>query len=175
MVVPDAISKFRRCQEKVNELKSIHNMLHEIEAQLYGLSATIQLRLRGERGDPFDFRGIRSIWQLAALKIDDLAYFAAEEMEMLEDERLSFGNTIKGAPWIIDLNTIKGAPWIIDLFSRKRDFEVAMRDQDIDRVRDLLNELLTNCRSHLYHIDKRLLKAVKELDLSSHLIIKGKI
>jgi hypothetical protein len=168
--VPQAISKFRRCQEKVSELKSIHNMLHEIEVQLEGLSATIQLLVRGERGKkginqyPSDFDYIQIMWQQVALKIDDLAYFATEGIETLEDERLSF-----------DSNTIKGASWIKDLLIIERSFKVGIRDQNINIIRNLSNEVLTKCRSHLYRIDKRLLEAVKELDLSSHLIIIGRI
>ena len=48
--VSQVIKQFRLCQKKVEELKSIHNMLHEIEVQLEGLSAMIYLVTREERG-----------------------------------------------------------------------------------------------------------------------------
>jgi len=47
--IPQAFSYFRYCQEKVSELKNIHNMLHEIEVQLEGLSETVQWTMRTER------------------------------------------------------------------------------------------------------------------------------
>jgi len=98
------------------------------------------------------------------LKIDDLTYFAGQVVEELEDERFHF-----------DSHTIRGAPWVKDLFILERSFETGMRDKNIDILKNLSNELLTKCRIHLYRIDKRLLAAVKELDVSSDLIVRDRI
>jgi len=170
--------EFRRCQKEVNELKSIHNMLHEIEMQLECVSATIQLILRSERRgrnisrswfvkfkkDTFsdlDLNLIEAAWRQAALKINNLLYFAAEVME-----------TLKDGHFIIESDGIKGASWAKDLFSLQQSFEVGIGERDIDVVQKLSNELLTNCRTHLYHIDRRLLVAVKALDLASSSLMK---
>jgi len=174
------LSEFRRCQKKVNELKSVHNMLHEIEVQLEGLSAAIQLFTRGEREKKksprkwpillkreinlllSDLEYIEIAWRQAVLKIDDLVYFATEVMETLEDERFS-----------LDSDVVRGgAPWVKELFILQRAFETKIRERDMNGVKNLSGELLTKCRTHLYRIDKRLLDAVKELDLSSDLIIR---
>jgi hypothetical protein len=80
-------------------------------------------------------------------------------METLENERFS-----------LDIDGVRGgAPWVTDLFILQRSFETKIRERDINGVKDVSDELLTKCRHHLYHIDKRLLRAVKELDHSCSL------
>jgi len=88
--------KFRCYQRKVEELKSIHNMLHnmlhEIEAQLSGLSATMKLNIKElprwfiiQRPTPSELRIIEILWQQARQRLHYLGNFAAKEMEALED------------------------------------------------------------------------------------------
>lgn len=175
-----AFTQFRHYQRQVDELKSIHNMLHEIEVALEGLAATIQLVIRSEiaehkklsRKAPIslneqinhhlpNFNYIEIIWRQIVLKIDHLAYFAATEMKALGDERLSFSDDV-----------VKGALWVKDLFILQRSFEASVSDRNIDAVEKLSGDLLTKCRSHLYQIDKRLLSAVKELDSASNLLVR---
>ena len=180
--ISQAITEFRYCQKKVSELKSVHNMLHEIEVQLEGLSATIQLLTQNkmEKRKPShqwpmffkkeinlffpDFAYIEIAWRQAVLKIDDLVYFATEVMETLEDERFS-----------LDSDVVRGgAVWVRELFILQRAFEAKIRERDTNGIKNLSSELLTKCRTHLYRIDKRLLDAIKELDLSSDLIIRSR-
>ena len=97
------------------------------------------------------------------LKINDLVYFASEAIEALEDERFSF-----------DSDVIKGAPWVKELFILQRSFETGISNQNMNTIQKISQELLIKCRSHLYRIDKRLLNAVKDLDLSSDLIIRDR-
>ncbi len=177
-----ALSEFRRCQKKVSELKSVHNMLHVLEVQLEGLSSAIQLFTRGEREEmkllhkwfillkkeinlPLpDFNYIEIAWWQASLRIDDLVDFATDSkvMKTLGDERLS-----------IDIDVVRGgAPWVKELFILQRSFETKIGERDMNGVKSLSSELLTKCRTHLYRIDKRLLDAIKELELSSDLIIR---
>jgi TIR domain len=178
--IPQALPKFRYCLEKVNELKSIHNMLHEIEVELEGLLATIQYATRSEmqekkplRKQPIspiepashmaeNFKYIEIIWRQAVLKIDYLTYFAAKEMRTLEDEHFVFDNDV-----------IRGAPWVKDLFILQRSFEVGIGERDMESIKNLSDAILVKCRSHLYSIDKRLLDAVKELDLSSSFLMRS--
>jgi hypothetical protein len=173
-----AIKQFRRCQKKVEELKNIHNMLHEVEVQLAGLVATIYLAdqeyRKGKKGffnayfargakdsskPAFDY--IEILWQQTALKVDDLEYFAAEVMAVLEDERFRLDN-----------GAVRGPLWATELFFLQQSFEISMKDQDRNAVRRLADELLTKCRIHLYRIDKRLLDAVKDLELASDILLR---
>ena len=166
-----SLREFRHCQKKVSELKNIHNMLHEIEVQLEGLEATVKttawdneqrpLTSEGTRLHTSDFKYIEISWRQAVLKMDDLGYFAIEEMKELDDERFSF-----------DSNVIRGPSWMKELFVLRQYFEASMRNQDMEAVKRLADELLRKCRSHLYHIDKRLLDAVKELDRASDFIMR---
>src|SRR5947207_2748810 len=43
--ISQSFHKFRHCQEKVSELKNVHNMLHEIELQLEGLETFFKTAL----------------------------------------------------------------------------------------------------------------------------------
>lgn len=166
-----SLREFRHCQKKVSELKNIHNMLHEIEVQLEGLEATVKttawdneqrpLTSEGTRLHTFDFKFIEISWWQAVLKMDDLEFFATEEMNALDDQRFS-----------IDSNVIRGPAWVKELFVLRQDFVARMRNQDMEAVKRLSDELLRKCRIHLYRIDKRLLDAVNELDRVSDFIMR---
>lgn len=171
--IHQALDKLRLYQKTVSELKSIHNMLHEIELQLYGLSATIQLIPQVEKKsianrlfvkreiepETSNFGYIEISWRQTLLKINDLEYFAAKVMEVLEDERFHF-----------DTDGVRGPVWAKDLFILRQSFEARMRERDMKAVKNLSEELLITCHSHLYRIDKRLMEAVKELDFAADLI-----
>jgi len=94
-------------------------------------------------------------------QMENLAYFVAEEMKILEKEHFSIGNGV-----------MKGSLWIKDLFRLKDYFEVGIENRDIDTIQESSRDLLKTCRSHLYHIDRRLLSALKELDHASDFIVR---
>lgn len=143
-------------------------MLHEIEIQLEGFQTSMQflvqnIQTHNQNAEDL-FHYIGAAWLLVVLRIDNLAYFASEDITILEDEPLRFDSQI-----------IRGAPWIKDIIVRQRSIERAIRDQRIDLVKNVSNELLTKCRSHLFQMDKRLLEAAKELDTASDLLVRGNL
>jgi hypothetical protein len=176
----DNLDQFRHCRKKVSELKSVHNMLHKIEVELGGLSITVQLSEREEQRSSRkrsvsprketnqylpDFKQIEKMWRQVALQLDYLAYFAAEDMKIMEKERFSFGN-----------DEIRGPSWITDLFRLQRSFEIVVRARNIDDIKQSSDELLARCRTHLYLIDQRLQSAVQELDsAASDLMMRNRI
>jgi hypothetical protein len=172
--------EFRRCQKQVSMLKGVHNMLHEIEWMLIGLSATIQLQLKSKeeqenktvsvgwflrkreiRPSTINFRTVKVFWQQVFPKIDDLKLFADKKMEVIGEKPFSF-----------DDNIIRGPIWVIELVKLQRDFEVSVEDQNIAAIDNLSGELLTSCRKHLYNIDRQLRDAVEELEYVSTQILR---
>ena len=172
------VEQFRLWQKKVEELKNIHNMLHEIEWTLAGLVKTIQLidqelnkKEKKFFKSPFtgsnnrflkpDLNHIEVMWRQTAPKIDDLEYFAAETMKALEDER-----------FYCDSDIVRGPSWITELFFLQQSFEASIKAHDRKTVGRLSTELLAKCRVHLYRIDKRLLDTLKELDRASDVLLR---
>ena len=171
------IEHFRLWQKKVEELKSIHNMLHEIERSLAVLTATIQLiskKMEKKKGfsvwlppnrndklSKSDLDHIEIMWRETVLKIEELEYFAKETMKVLDDERFYF-----------DDDVVKGPLWITELFFLQQSLESSIKIQDKRAIERLSDDLLIKCRAHLYRIDKRLLDALKELDRASDILVK---
>lgn len=103
-----------------------------------------------------------TVWQQVRQKIDDLKYFAAVEMEALDEERFSIHGDI-----------IHGPLWITELFEAQVIFEMSMQEQNMNELGDQAQKLLRISRSHLFLIDKQLLKAIKELDAASERILRS--
>ena len=127
-------------QKKVSELKSVHNMLHEVEAALAALTDELPLfkhrKLRRQDLEFIERRG-RGVTR----RIEALRSFAEQEMKYLEDER-----------------------WIIDLLNLQFAFMEGLEGGKIPEMAEVSDELLSRCRSHLQRIDNLLLIAVNQLD-----------
>ncbi len=146
--VLNALENLSRCQQRVSELKSVHHMLHEIEQSLVGLTGTIQIPLLIDSNTE-----IKNLLQQVRQKINNLALFAAEEMIALEEERLVFNS-----------GGVQGPFWVTELLAAQYAFEASMKEQNVKEMDMRAAELLDKCDSHLYLIDRRLLKAVKEVE-----------
>ena len=149
-------------------------MLSEIERLMEGLIVTIQIPLLMELMDknkgrkpslvwpfirkeasqfPGDIIAVENLWWDVQQKINDLAYFAAEEMVSL-GERLVFNSS----------GAVRGTSWIKELLEAQSVFEESMRPPNAEEMDKRARELLKKCRKHLYEIDQQLLRAVKEVD-----------
>lgn len=175
-----AADHLRQYYRKVSELKSVHNMLHEIECQLEGLTSTIQVQLLSsiakerkpsliwpfiKRELPYfsvDISIIDISWQQVRQKIDDLKYFAAVEMEALGEDR-----------FLLDSDTMHGPLWITEICTTQKAFETSRQEQDMKEMNNHAYDLLRKSRSHLFLIDKQLLKAIKELDVASDHVLRN--
>lgn len=163
--------------KKVNELKRVHNMLHEIELALEPLASAIQLELHRKetkKKEIVDLDGIELFWHQVLLKIENLQDFASE-MEFLEE---------KETPFKINIDSMTGPKWVTDLVSLQNDFESSFEEgaihKDIDDlsptfrvIDDLSRTFLDKCRNHLFKIDRRLLKGVDQLDRLSDRILRN--
>ena len=171
-LISNKVNELRSYQKKVSILKGVHNMLHEVEWVLIGLSATIQLQLKFQEGQEnkavstswfprrreikpstINFRTVEVFWQQVFPKIDDLRLFADEKMAMISEKPFSFDDTL-----------IRGPKWVTELVKLQRDFEASIEEQNIAAIDNLSNQLLTSCRKHLYTIDKLLRSAIEELE-----------
>jgi hypothetical protein len=175
-----AVDHLRQYHKKVSELKSVHNMLHEIERQLEGLTSMIQFQLlpyviKEARSTPkwlftkkepasvsIDITIVAAVWPQVRQKIDDLKYFATIEMEALDEEHFRLNS-----------DTMHGPLWITELFELQIAFEGSMQEQDMKKMSDHAQTLLRISRSHLFLIDKQLLKAIKELEAASERILRN--
>ncbi len=153
--VLNALENLSRCQQRVSELKSVHHMLHEIEQSLVGLTGTIQIPLLIDSNTEkvATFKAVKNLLQQVRQKINNLALFAAEEMIALEEERLVFNS-----------GGVQGPFWVTELLAAQYAFEASMKEQNVKEMDMRAAELLDKCDSHLYLIDRRLLKAVKEVE-----------
>lgn len=183
--IVDKLNTLHRYQKIASELKRVHNMLHEIENSLVGLTTIFQVPLLlNENEERTNLKGwlfarrnvvrkeidhmsiklltIRPLWQEVRSKIDDLKYFASKEMIALDEPAFIFDST-----------GVRGPLWIIELLGLQNDFEANMRKQNANEMNDLSFDLLETCRAHLRSIDKELLKTVKEADTLSDNILRS--
>jgi hypothetical protein len=160
-------------QKKVNELKKVHNMLHELELVLELLAETIQREVQRkveERKESLDIGSINIHWQLVPPKIEDLTYFAVKKMMSLEEKDTSFTT-----------NNVKmiGPKWVTEPLSLQDDFEATLGEANTEKralpgsIEDLARKFLFNCRRHLRDIDRRLLETVDQVDQLSEQIIRS--
>jgi hypothetical protein len=140
---------------KVSELKSVHNMLSEVEVALAPLGKEISwfkhTKLRRQQIDDIESESGR-VWR----RIEDLRRFAEQKMTYLleEEEPLVVGND----------SIISGPPWIKELLNLQMAFEEGLKVRDIRQMIEISDDLLSRCRRHLQMIDNRLLLAVNQLN-----------
>ncbi|HEY4036169.1 MAG TPA: effector-associated domain EAD1-containing protein [Ktedonobacteraceae bacterium] len=174
-----AREEFDRCQKKVEELKSIHNILHEIELRLSLLSATMKSIIKDKKQKemhplkrffiksgimkvPLDLSDIEMLWEQIVRELLKLQHLASTSIGILEDER-----------FYADSNIVRGPLWVTDLFVLQQPFESSVDCSDINTMEKLSTELLRRCLTHLYFIDKRLLETINELRRVSEPFLRG--
>lgn len=169
----EALRVISLLQKKVNELKCVHNMLHELELVLELLAESIQYQIQkkvSEKKESLDLGSIKINWRLVPPKIEDLKYFAIEKMKFLEEKETAF-------PLYND--KMIGPKWVTELLSLQDDFEVTLDEANTekrilpDTIDDLARKFLSNCRGHLRAIDRRLLEAVNQVDQLSEQILRS--
>jgi len=142
----EQIDAVKHIIKKVSELKSVHNMLHEVEAALAPLGKAMPLlkhkKLRRQDIDYIESESGK-VWR----RIGDLQQFAKKQMTyLLEEENES------------------GPSWITDLLNLQDAFMAALKARKIEEIADVSDDLLWRCRTHLQFIDNRLLIAVNQLN-----------
>lgn len=158
----DMLRQLSLSQRKVNELKCIHNMLHELEQLLNSLTAF----LNAKREELLDYRMIEQLfWPQVGLKVDDLLDFARDEMEFIEE---------KDMPFDLKENQITGPEWATKVFSARKDFAASLDEKASWKVLDdLARKFLDECLQQLFYIDRRLLRAVDILDRLAQQILRS--
>ncbi len=149
-------------QKKVSELKSVHNMLHEVEVALAPLTRWFSFSKRKEVQVMPDIDYIENEWREVWRKIGALRYFAEQKMTYLEERRLKVGN-----------DSMSGPLWIVELLNAQNDFDASLEERNIQGMGDALDDLLHKCRTHLQWINGRLLMAVDQVDQLSDKILRS--
>src|SRR6266568_6778502 len=73
----NALRQLRLCQKIVSELKSVHNMLHELETALATIESPIRTSIR--QNEAISIYIIEDMWQLSVLpRIRHMKKFASE-------------------------------------------------------------------------------------------------
>ncbi len=162
-----------RCK-KVNELKCVHNMLHDLEVALEPLVIQLKIYRKGvEKEEALDFRRIiECSWEKVPPKIVKLQYFASQEMGFLEEKETPFTFMVNG-----DQIKITGPKWVTKFVPLQINFKRRLEEQttlkDINELSEISNSLLDLCRDHLIEIDKRLLQEVDQLNKLSDQILRS--
>lgn len=152
----EQIDVVKRIMKKVSELKTVHHMLHEVEAALAPFNKQISL-LKYTKLQRGVFESIESesgkVWR----RIKDLRLFAERDMkcllELAEEERFTVRN-----------GDISGPFWITNLLILQTAFEAGLKERNRKELVDISDDLLSSCRTHLQKIDDRLFIAVNQLN-----------
>ena len=158
---PGAIQKLKavlremvHLQKHVNELKTVHHLLHELQVALDSHSDRIR--------KPHDeMELIKSIWSKNIRpKIEAIHDFAAKDMITIQPKLLISESGMTGPEW---------AKYAVQF---QKGFKVSLQEQNVDEMRNLWVDMLEECLSSMYHVDKELLRAVNQLDRLSEQILK---
>src|SRR5579872_1461837 len=163
----EALRELSLQQKKVNELKRVHNMLHELEVVLELLAESIQTQVQSK--GYLDLGSIKINWQLVPPKVEELECFALK-MKVLEEKESSYlRNNIK----------MIGPKWVTESLSLQDDFEATLEEAITEKrvapgsINDLACKFRSNCRDHLRAIDRRLLEAVDQVYQLSEQVLRS--
>lgn len=150
----ETLRQLRLAQKRINELKHIHNMLHELEVSLEGVMQSIAAN---------NIMTLKLIWN-SFVKRDfaKMKHFASEEMQYLDQVKFH-----------IEEGDIMGPVWILELWHLKMNFEQSLMEGAQRESAELAAIMLEKCRHHLFNIDRKLLTAVTQLDDYSEQIYRA--
>jgi hypothetical protein len=159
--IVDALLELRRYQKKVNELKSVHNMLHRLETVLAMFESPIRLAIMQQQ--TLNIFTIEDTWRIAVRpQIWEIQCFATDKIEFLGESRL-----------VITEGSMIGPLWAKSLIVLQYDFEKSLEEQNTKAIYDISRNLLDTCRNQLFLVDRRLLEAIDELNQISDLILRS--
>jgi hypothetical protein len=158
---PGAIQKLKavlremvHLQKHVNELKTVHHLLHELQVALDSHSDRI-------RKPDDELERIKRVWRSNIRpKIEAIHDFAANDMITIQPKLLISESGMTGPEW---------AKYAVQF---QKGFKVSLQEQNVDEMRTLWFDLLEDCLSSMYYVDKELLRAVNQLDRLSGQILK---
>jgi hypothetical protein len=145
----DAIRKIVYYQKLANELKNIHNLLHDLEVILRSLKMYDNIDL------------IKNMWSSAVTnQITKIRHFAEKEL------------VIQAKIIITDEGITGGPDWAKDILILQTDIKVSLQQGNVQHTTNSLASMHDTCLDHMYKTDRELLDAVGQLDRLSDGLLK---
>lgn len=159
---PEALRKLQNAlrqlvhhQKRVNELKVVHNLLHDILSEFHSVSYDMN-----KPDEVLHHIVWIEKWYLSASrKIQRSFHSVAEEMITIQP------------PLVITDNAVSGPQWAKDIAQVQYNITISLQERNAQELGSLWRNLLDTCMDHLYRIDRDLLKAVEKLDRLSEQIL----
>lgn len=144
-----AFQQLQSYQKIVSELKSVHNLLHELELTLVLQEPDI---IKETKKKNVDFGQIKSYHTPSEAIIDALEYFASNKMKFLNK------------PFTITGDGMFGPKWMIEIYTVQRDLRASLWELNAKGVAEKVSEMRNTCKRHLFLIDKQLYWAVLDFE-----------
>ncbi len=144
-----ALREIGQCQERVKELKNIHNLLHHLETALN--SFELDIRINVVRSVALNISSVRITWEPIVRQIRDLNNFS-KKVKFLTP------------PFV----------WLLDIKSSQNDFDDSLNEHSSDMIiHKYARDLLETCRDQMFLIDDQLKDEIDHLDKVSYYVLRS--